>query len=170
MDFLLITARLVHIVLGAFWVGTMVFNAFFLGPSVRDAGPDGAKVMGALMRRRFMDVMPAVAGLTILSGLWLYWKMSNGFQSAYLHSAGGMTFALGGLLAITAFGLGLAVVRPAMLGAMALGQAAAQAPAAEREMKLASAQALRTRAAGAGRLVAVLLLLAVAAMAVGRYI
>jgi hypothetical protein len=55
MSLLVITLRLLHIVLGAFWVGTLIFFALFLIPSVRDAGPDGAKVMAALQRRRFLD-------------------------------------------------------------------------------------------------------------------
>jgi hypothetical protein len=81
-----------------------------------------------------------------------------------------MTLATGGLLAIIGFGIGVGVVRPAMLGAMALGQAAAQAPEGERESKLAAALVLRTRGASAGRVVALLIGLAVAAMAVGRYV
>ena len=170
MDLILVVMRLVHIGLGVFWAGTMIFNAIFLGPSVRDAGPDGAKVMGGLMRRRFMDVMPAVAVLNILSGLWLYWKMSDGFQPAYMRSVSGMTFGTGGLLAILAFAIGMSVVRPAMLNAMALGPTIAQASPAEREALMAQVQALRGRAAGAGKMVAILLGLAVAAMAVARYV
>jgi hypothetical protein len=41
---------------------------------VRDAGPDGTKVMQALQKRRYLDVMPAVALLTLVSGFWLYWR------------------------------------------------------------------------------------------------
>lgn len=170
MDLILVVMRLIHVGLGVFWVGTMVFNAIFLGPSVRDAGPDGAKVMGGLMRRRFMDVMPAVAILNILSGLWLYWKMSGGFQPAYMHSATGMTFGTGGVLAIVAFVIGVTVVRPSMLKAMALGPTVAQAPPAERDALMAQVQALRGKAMGAGKLVAILLGLAVAAMAIARYV
>lgn len=167
---MVVVMRLIHVGLGVFWAGTMVFNAAFLGPSVRDAGPDGAKVMGGLMRRRFMDVMPAVAILNILSGLWLYWKMSGGFQPAYMRSATGMTFGTGGVLAIVAFTIGMVVVRPSMLKAMALGSAIAQAQPAERDELMARAQAFRGKAMGAGKLVAVLLGLAVGAMAIARYI
>jgi uncharacterized membrane protein len=169
MDLILVIMRLLHVGLGVFWVGTMVFNAIFLGPSVRDAGPDGAKVMAGLMRRRFMDVMPLVAILNILSGLWLYWKMSGGFQPAYMHSGPGMTFAVGGLLAIVAFVVGVTVVRTSMLQAMALGPLIAQAQPQEKDAMMARAQGYRSKAMGAGKLVALLLSLAVAAMAVGRY-
>ncbi len=170
MDALLVTTRLLHVLLGTFWAGTLIFNALFLVPAIRDAGPDGAKVVAGLMRRRFLDVMPLVAVLTILSGLWLYWHVSGGFQPAYMGSSIGMTYGAGALASIAAFLIGVGVMRPAMLRAAALTQAAAQAAPAEREAQLAAAQALRLRGVTAGRVVAALLVLAVAAMAVGRYV
>jgi hypothetical protein len=170
MDLLLILMRLLHVGLGVFWVGAVLFNVIFLTPSLKDAGPDGAKVAAGLMKRGFMQVMPIVGILNILSGLWLYWKMSGGFQSAYLHSRPGIAFGLGGLMAILAFTIGVVVIRPAMLQAMSLGQSAAQAPAAEREAIMAKAQALRERGTAAGNLVVVLLGLTAAAMAVARYL
>ncbi len=170
MDLLLITLRLVHIGLGVFWVGTMIFNAFFLMPAMLEAGPDGMKVAAGLARRRFLDILPPVAGLTILSGVWLYWRASLGFQSAYMRSSVGMTYGLGALAALVAFALGIAIMRPSMLKAAALSQAAAAAAPPEREAKLAEAAALRVRGAQTAKFVAVLLIIAVASMAVGRYV
>ena len=167
---LLLLMRFLHIVLGVFWAGTMIFTAVLLLPSIRDAGPDGAKVALALAKRHFMEIMPIVALVTILSGLWLYWKVSGGFQPAFMHSATGTTLGLGAAAAIAAFAIGLTVVRPSMVRAAALGQSATQAPPAERDAKLAQAQALRLRAAAAGRYVALLLALAVTAMALARYL
>ncbi len=161
MSAILLTMRGLHIVLGVFWAGTMIFTAIFLVPSIRDAGPDGAKVMAGLMRRRFLTVLPVVAALTILSGLWLYWFDSNGFQAPFMRSRMGMTLALGALAALIAFVLGVGIVRPAMLKAAVLSQDPAQ---------LAASQALRMRAAATGRLIAVLLGLATAAMAIARYV
>jgi uncharacterized membrane protein len=170
MDLMTILMRLLHIVLGVFWVGAMMFNVIFVIPSIRDAGPDGAKVAAGLMRRRFMDVMPVAAIITILAGLWLYWKMSAGFQSAYVHSATGGTLAVGGLLAIVAFIIGVTTMRPAMLKAAALSQSAAQAPPAEREAIMARAQALRARAFNVSRWVVLLITLTAVSMAVARYL
>lgn len=170
MDFLLILARLLHIVLGAFWVGTMIFNAFFLMPAMLEAGPDSMKVAAGLTRRRFLDVLPPMAGLTILSGLWLYWRASLGFQAASMRSSVGMTYGVGALAALVAFGLGIAIMRPSMLKAAALSQAAALAAPSEREAKLGQAAALRARGAKTARVVAVLLIFSAAAMAVARYV
>lgn len=170
MDLLLLAARLIHVVLGVFWAGTLIFSAVFLLPAIRDAGPEGAKVAAGLMRRRFLDVLPAVAGLTVLSGFWLYWRVSGGFSSGYMGTAAGMAYGLGGVAAVLALGLGLAIVRPSMLRAARLSQAAAQAAGPERDAQLATAQALRVRGAAAGRLVAGLLTIAAITMAVGRYV
>ncbi|HEV8597916.1 MAG TPA: hypothetical protein VGQ69_00995 [Gemmatimonadales bacterium] len=170
MDVSLLAARLIHVVLGVFWAGTLIFTAVFLLPAMRDAGPDGAKVGAALMRRRFMDVLPPIAGLTVLSGLYLYWRASVGFSSAYMRSAPGMAYGLGGAAAVLALVLGLAIVRPSMLQAGALSQAAALAAGPERDAQLATAQALRARAAAAGKIIAGLLILAAVTMAVGRYL
>jgi uncharacterized membrane protein len=171
MSLLVITLRLLHIVLGAFWVGTLIFFALFLIPSVRDAGPDGAKVMAALQRRRFLDVMPAVAVVTILSGFWLYWRISGGFSSAWVTSPSGLALGIGGALAIVAFLIGVGIMRPAALRAGALAQQAGALPqGSERSAQLAIVQQLRSRSVTAGRGVAVLLALATALMAVARYL
>ncbi|MEE8062460.1 MAG: hypothetical protein V3T16_11555 [Gemmatimonadales bacterium] len=169
-DLTLLVMRVLHILLGVFWAGTLIFNAIYLQPSLRDAGPDAAKVAAGLMRRRFLDVMPLAAAVTILSGLWLYWLVSGGFQVAYMRSATGMTIGLGAVAAIVAFTIGVAIMRPAMLRAAALSQAAAQAAAPERDAQLTEAQALRARAGVAGKYVAALLVVAVVAMAIARYV
>jgi hypothetical protein len=170
MDVTLILVRLVHIGLGVFWAGSVFFTTLFLAPALRDAGPDGAKVAAGLMRRRLFDVLPIVAGLTIISGLWLYWRASFGFQPAYMGSPVGITFGIGAVAAIVALVIGLVFVRPGMLKAAQLTQSAASAGAGEREAQLAAAQQARVRATSAQQIVTLLLLVAVATMAVGRYV
>ena len=163
-------ARVLHVCLGVFWVGVMVFNAAFLGPALRDAGSDGAKVFGALLRRRMLDIIPVVALLNILSGLYLYWRVSGGFSPAYMRSSMGMTFGVGSAAALAAFVIGMAIVRPSMIAASAQGQAAAAAAPEEEGALLAEAGALRARAGAWGQVVAWLLAGATLAMAVGRYV
>lgn len=170
MDSLFLAMRVIHIVLGAFWAGTLVFTAFFLLPAIREAGPDGAKVTAGLMKRRFLTIVPVVAIVTILSGFWLYWKASVGFQPEYMRSRPGMAIGIGAASAILAFLLGVSIVRPSMLKAAAMSQAAASAPAPERDARMAEAQALRIRAGKVGVAVALLLLLTTAAMAVAQYL
>jgi len=170
MNLLLVALRLVHVVLGVLWVGTVVFTAAYLTPAIQDTGPDGAKVMAALQRRGIMTVLPILAFGTLLSGIWLYWRGSAGFQGGYLTSPVGLAFGLGGVASLLAYALGITVMRPAMLRAVALAQAAGAATAEERERRAGEIQRLRARGAAAGRWVAMLLVASVAAMAVARYL
>lgn len=161
--------RLLHVGLGVFWAGTLIFTAFFLFPAMRDAGPDGAKVGAELLRRNFVNIMPIVALITILSGGWLYLKnMSLGPD--YGQSRAGMTIGIGAVTAVLAFLLGIGIVRPSILKAARLSQAAASQSGAEQQGTLADAQALRARAGKAGMAVALLLVISVMTMAVARYL
>ena len=171
MDPLLLLLRLLHIGLGALWVGMAVFTTVFLTPAIQDAGPDGGKVMAALQRRGILTVLPVLAIGTIVSGFWLYWRDSAGFRPDFLQSGVGLAFGVGGLLSVIAYGIGITVLRPSMLRAAALSQGLGPETAEpERRARLAEAQRLRVRGAAAGRAVAGLLLLALAAMAVARYL
>jgi len=166
---LLLTMRLLHVLLGVFWAGALVFNALFLVPAMRDAGPEGAKVGAALMRRRFLDIMPIVALLTLISGFWLYWRASSGFRPAFMRSGPGVMWGIGAVAAVIAFGIGVGIMRPAMLRAAALAGTAAQLPPEGQEARMTEVLTLRLRAGKAGQIVALLLVIATAAMAVGRY-
>jgi uncharacterized membrane protein len=163
--------RLVHILLGVFWAGAVFMIALFLQPAIAASGPEGGKVMGALVKRRLLDIVPVAAVATVLSGLWLYWRDSSGFQGEWMGSRMGMALGTGGVLALVGFLVGMFVMRASTLKAMALGQSAAQlTDAAAREAAMGQVQALRRRAALAGRTVAVLLALTVLMMAVARYL
>ena len=171
MDAGLILLRFVHIMCGVFWAGTLLFFATLVEPSIRESGPDGARVMQALLRRHYLTIMPVVAGLTILSGVDLLRRVSGGFAPAWFTSPTGLTLTVGSLAAFVAFLIGVFVMRPAALRVGRLAQAAAQSPEGPgREAQLAEVQAIRRRALWGGRWVACLLTLAVAGMAVARYV
>jgi uncharacterized membrane protein len=170
MDWSVIVMRLLHVVLGVFWAGTLLFTAFFLQPAVRDTGPDGGKVMGALVGRGLMTAMPVAAILTIVSGLGLYARISGGFSPEYMRSAAGMIYGIGGVTAIIGLATGMGLIRPSMTKAAALMQSASQATGADREAKLAEVQALRLRAAAAGNIVTALILVSIVTMAIARYV
>jgi uncharacterized membrane protein len=70
--------RIVHIITGVFWAGSVFFLISFLQPALRDVGPDGAKVFGALRARRMFTWTPVMALFTILSGFWLYMVRMGG--------------------------------------------------------------------------------------------
>jgi uncharacterized membrane protein len=162
--------RILHVAVGAMWVGAVVFIAAFLLPGVRAAGPAGGAVMQRLIQARLSLWLMAAALLTVLSGFTLYWHDSAGFQSAWLGSGPGRVFGLGGVLALAAVIVGMAVNSPAARRLGELGgrvQAAGRAPTAEEG---AAIQGLQARLARGATAVAVLLVLATVAMAVARYV
>ncbi len=170
MDRFMLILRMFHILLGVFWAGTIFFLVFFLGPSIRAVGADGAPVMRELVRRRFLDVMPIVAGLTILTGLVLYWRLSGGMAMGWIRSPFGMSLTVGGVASILALIVGVTGVRAATLGAIRMTAALGSASEKERGPMQAEIQRLRQRSAAAALWVARLLIIAVATMAVARYL
>ena len=171
MDPLVIVLRFIHVVFGALWVGMIFFSTFFLMPAIQEVGPEGGKVMAAVQRRGLMTVMPVLAIGALISGIWLYIRAGAGMPAEFGRSPVGMAYGLGGLAAFVAWVLGMAILRPSMLKAMALGQSLGPSTSAEeRQRIMGEAQRLRGRAAAASRATAYLLLFAVTAMAVARYL
>ena len=110
-----IVLRFAHVFFGAMWVGMMAFQVLFLGPALADVGPDAAKLMAAMVKRKIPVYMPIFALITLISGFWLYQRLSGG-------NAGAMAFGLGGAVALLAFVLGIVVMRPAMLRSIKLAE------------------------------------------------
>jgi uncharacterized membrane protein len=171
MTVIYLAARALHVLLGAFWLGSVVFVVYFLMPSMAEAGPDAAKVMAGLIKRRYLAVVPVVALLTILLGLWLYWRFTGGFDPAQLGTPGAMVFGTGGILAIAAIHVGLLGMRRNTLRALARSRDAAALPdGAEKAAAMQAIRALRQRALVAGQIVAVLLVITALLMAIGHYV
>jgi len=171
MNPLVAVLRLVHIVFGVFWAGTIFFFVSFLEPSIRAVGPDGGKVMLQLFSRRFLTVLPATAGLSILSGLALLWINSVGFDPRYMGSRLGIGLSIGAACALIAFAIGMLVMRPAAARIWTIMRTLPQiSDDSERAARIAEADGLRARTRLSARWVAAFLFGAVAAMAVARYL
>ncbi len=162
-----LTVRFLHVLAGAIWVGFAVFSAFFLMPAVLEVGPDGGKVIAALERRGLVAVIPIVVSISILSGLWLYWRYTAGFSPEISRSHAGMAFGTGGAIAIVAAIIGIAVVSRSLAKATALTKQAMAMPESGRAATMATVKALRTRAMNAARIVAVLVIIVIGLMSVG---
>ena len=144
---MVIVLRIVHILGGVFWVGSVVFASILLTPALKAAG---LATMGA--------------------GIWLLLIDSAMQPGVWMQSGTGMTFSIGGALAILAFLVGMAVNMPTSKRLAALGSAAAARGGPPTPEEGAELQRLQGRMATANQIVMVLLLLATAAMAVARYI
>jgi len=168
---LVLLLRIIHIVIGVVWVGSVVFIALFLLPTVKALGPGGGAVMQHLTQvRRMPMVLMTTVVLTILSGVTLLWNASMGFTAAWMSSGPGRTYSLGAALAIVVAIIGMAVNSPTAGKIGALGaaiRAGGGPPTAEQGAEM---QRLQKRLTLAMRASAVLLIGATMAMAVGRYV
>jgi uncharacterized membrane protein len=165
----LLVLRILHVVGAILWGGTAMFVAFFLMPAMGMAGPAGAPVMSALVKRRLFVIVPTVAVITMLAGLRLLWLVSHGYSAAYFSSRSGMTYATGTVVSIVAFTIFLTVNRPALGKMGPLQEQLARAAEADRAPLMAQLSALRGRTAAGSKAIAFLLLIAAVTMAVGRY-
>ncbi len=165
-----IVLRLVHVGLGVFWAGGVLFMNFVVGPAIAASGPEGMKVMAELNRRRYLDIMLTAGMLTILSGLDLMRRDSGGFSAAFFHSPAGIGYSTGMVFAVCAWLLGLFAVRPAIKRMGALGAQMAQASPDGKAALMAEMMQTRGRLIAFGGVGALFLLIAVLAMAVARYL
>jgi uncharacterized membrane protein len=163
--------RLVHILGGVFWVGSVMFATLLLAPTLQAVGPGAGPVMNQLVKVRKMPlVMMISSALTIVSGVWLLIIDSAGQPGVWMRSGTGMTFGFGGVLAILGFVIGMAVNAPASKRLAVLGAAAGARggpPTAEEQAEIRRVQG---RMSAASKIVMVLLVLATGAMAIARYV
>jgi uncharacterized membrane protein len=169
MDWLQIVLRVIHIGAGIFWVGSATFLLVFVEPTVHALGPSGGSFMAHMSQVRKMPTIIAVSAiLTIAAGIWLYWRDTGGFDPDIITTGPGIGFGIGGLGAIVAFVVGLAMVRPRVerMGALA-GEMASRPPTPEQVEQMGTLQrSLRSISI----FNEVVLVIAVIAMASARYL
>jgi uncharacterized membrane protein len=170
MDPLLILLRVVHVLCGVFWAGALLFVVHFLEPALREAGPDAAKVMQGLRKRHYLEVVPALALLTLLSGYTLFSRTFGRPFPGPGASGAELTYGLGGLAAVAAFVIGVTLLRPSALRMGTLGAEMALATDEHKPALQEEIGRLRLRMRKSGRWVAMLLGVAILCMAVGRYV
>jgi uncharacterized membrane protein len=168
VDFVVL--RLVHVLSGAFWFGSVFTTFVFVQPAVLALGPEGQRVMVHVLRdRRFLDAVLGAALLTGIAGAILFWRDSGGLQLSFVFGASGIGFTVGataGLLALLTF---LFVGYPTTRRVVAIGsrlEAERRPPTAEEEAVLARSQRVLKPL---GVVVLVLVGIAAAAMATARY-
>jgi uncharacterized membrane protein len=153
---LFLLLRSAHVLLAAVWVGSTALAAFLLLPALGDAGESAAPVMSALTRRKLNAFFASSAGLTVLTGIYLYWRLTGGFDPAMSATRGAMVFGTGGVAGIIALILGGAIVGRNL-----------------KKMDTATGTALvdaRRKTITFAKIVFVLQLIALVAMAVGHYV
>ena len=66
----MLVLRVVHVLGGVFWVGAMMYNAFFLMPALSQAGPAAGPVMAGMQQRKLFMWLPIVAVATMLAAAY----------------------------------------------------------------------------------------------------
>ena len=162
--------RLVHILSGAFWYGSLIFIARFLMPSIRAAGPAAGPVMAQLNQRNLSLGMMGAGILNVASGIWLILIVSGGTPGPWMQSGMGRTLGIGAALAIVALLVGMIVVAPVTrrMGALSAAIAKRGGPPSPEEM--AEMGRLQQRNGVGTAIIATLLTITVVAMAVARYV
>jgi hypothetical protein len=162
--------RLIHIGVGAFWVGAVFTSVLFVQPTAAALGPEGGRFSFHLARhRRFSKAILLSAATTIIAGIWLLWISTNGLNLDRLLDISRLGFTVGGLVAILTFALGSLYVYPRterVVGIMSSAMAESRGPNPEEQAKLGQ---LRAQLLQAGWVTVVGLGVAVAAMATARY-
>jgi uncharacterized membrane protein len=166
-----LSIRVLHILLAAIWFGGAVVMMFFVVPAIQDAKGAGGAVMGAVQRRKYSVFMEAVGGLTVITGFYLYWRFTGGFDPTLSASMGGRVFGTGAVAGFLALLLGSGMVSRTMkkIG-KTMARANAMPDGPEKMALLATIPPLQAWAALFGKIVIVLMVIAIVTMSIGHYV
>jgi uncharacterized membrane protein len=164
--------RIVHIVTGVIWVGSLFVVVVFVQPSAATLGAAGAPFMSELRRRRFVDVVFVDAVFTVVAGAFLYWHdwhTSPSFGD-WVGSSFGASLTVGALLAVSGLVVAASFTRPTIGRLVSLGRQVAESGGTPPPETASRIGALQRRLVVAERVSFSLVLLAVVAMASARYL
>ena len=172
IDVFIVTLRIVHIVTGVIWVGSLFVVVFFVQPTAATLGAAGAPFMSELRRRRFVDVVFADAVVTVVAGAFLYWHGWHTYPSFgdWIGSSFGAWLTVGALLAISGLIVAASATRPTIGRLVSLGKQVAESGGRPTPERAARIGALQHRLVIAERVSFALIFLAVVAMASVRYL
>jgi uncharacterized membrane protein len=165
-----LSVRVIHVLLGVYWAGSVFLAALFLNPSVVEAGAEGGKVMGIMQRRGYTRFVFSVGVGTLLTGFYLLWSLSGHFSPGFMGSRSGILLSVGMLAGLAALGVGVMGTLPAgrKMGAIQATVAAGGGPPSPEEM--AEMMRYRDRIVSLVKVLGVLLLVAVVTMGLGPHV
>jgi hypothetical protein len=166
-----LTIRAAHVAVAAVWIGSTVFNLFLLAPALDDSGAAGGQVMAHVNRRGLHIYMMTLGISTVLTGVYLLWRFTGGFDTGVIATHAGIAFGIGGAAGIAAGVIGGGVVgrsAAAMTGLMASAAGLPEGPA--KGALFNQAASLKHRMNIGSRVVLALQASALVLMAVGHYV
>ncbi len=168
--FWVILLRIVHIFGAVLWAGGAVLSVFFIEPAVKATAPESGKFMHYFMvKRRFNNAMTWFANMTILAGVLLFWRDSNGFRSMWLATPTGIGFSIGAVFGILVYLWGGFVVSPTAKKVAQMGAELQASSGRPNPQQILNLQTFERKFTQAARIDTVLILLALLFMATARY-
>ena len=169
MDLTMVILRLIHIFSAVVWAGYAFAAQLFIGPALQPMGPEGGKIMGMIAgSKNFKRIIPSVAGLTVLSGLILYYRLFGARPN--MGSAPVLALSIGGLAGILAMVDGIRLGRKQEALEALSTEIVNGKPSREQLARLlARLTATRESIARSGALTAVLMVIALAGMTLSEY-
>ena len=167
---LFLTMRVVHVLLAGTWVGFTIFTSFLLMPVIESSGPAGGQIMMGLEKKGMTAFFASIGGTAVLTGIYLYWHFTGGFDPEVSRSHAGVAFGIGGVAGILALIIGGAVIGRSSRKMLELMSQLPKAPEAQKAGILQEAEALRNKMKSFGKIVMLLQVIALGLMAVGHYI
>ena len=83
-----------------------MYLALFIVPAVKALGPDGGKFMQQLSRTNRMPMLMTLAGtLTVVAGILLIERISDGFTSVWFGTPHGIVISIGATFALIAMSI-----------------------------------------------------------------
>jgi uncharacterized membrane protein len=164
--------RILHVLGAIAWGGAIFLLVFFLQPTAKAIGPAAGPFMRELLgNRRLTQFILWIAGVTIVSGGFLYWHyvdVAGGFD-AFIETAFGLWLAIGAISALIAFSIGLFLTRPTLARATAVGAQIAAAGDAPPQELVQELQRLQARGRTLAKTNLTFVAIAAFAMATARY-
>ena len=170
MTYVMLILRLLHIVSGAFWVGTVITAVFFIEPTAQALDREGERFLAHLViRRRLALVLAIAATVTVTAGALLYWIDSGGLRLEWITTGTGIAFTAGGLSALIALAIAGIFLKPAVDRLATITDRDMRADDAPAPSRIED-EAFERRIRRWSLIQVTLLVFAVSAMAVARYL
>ena len=106
MNIEFMSLRIIHIVSGAFWVGSSLFMVLFFLPRLRRLAPDTRDTVMEEVVRLWSTAVGAAALVTIAAGVTLALRLRWGDMDTFLSTGWGWAILIGFISAIFSMALG----------------------------------------------------------------
>ena len=172
-DAYMVMFRIVHILAGVAWVGSVFLFVLYVQPSAATIAPAGAPFMAELLgRRRMVDGIITTASFSVAGGLFIYWRdwLDHGSFADWIGSSFGATLTVGAVASLAALAIGVSVTRPNVRRLTALMRQVAESGGPTSPEVAAEMAEVQGRLRMFARVSLALLVLAALSMAVARYL